>query len=230
MSAGESYPEYKNCSKCQKLLHHSEFYKSSAYHNGIESRCKRCKIGQNAIINRREDVKKRKAQAESKKWRTDPDYRKKKTEYQKTYKERPGVKERYAELQLSYNRRRPERVLEISRRTYEKNKDKPENICSARIRARIYLAMRGKAKSGKTFELLGYTPEDLRRHIEKQFCKGMSWGNYGEWHIDHIVPLSSFEISSWDDPELKAAWDLTNLRPIWSKENLQKSARLTHLV
>ena len=90
--------------------------------------------------------------------------------------------------------------------------------------------MRGKAKSGKTFELLGYTPEDLRRHIEKQFCKGMSWGNYGEWHIDHIVPLSSFEISSWDDPELKAAWDLTNLRPIWSKENLQKSARLTHLV
>lgn len=58
----------------------------------------------------------------------------------------------------------------------------------------------------------------------------MTWDNFGDWHIDHILPLSSFNYSTPDEPDFKSAWALTNLRPIWAKENLEKGAkRLTLL-
>jgi 5-methylcytosine-specific restriction endonuclease McrA len=86
-------------------------------------------------------------------------------------------------------------------------------------------------KGGRsTEELIGYTVSDLRDHIERQFLRGMTWDNYGEWHIDHIVPLSSFTITGPDDPELRRAWALTNLRPLWATENLQKHKKRTHLI
>ena len=67
-------------------------------------------------------------------------------------------------------------------------------------------------------------------HLERQFLPGMTWGNRGEWHIDHIVPLASFTFTSPDDPEFRAAWALTNLRPLWAKDNIRKSAKRTHLI
>lgn len=52
----------------------------------------------------------------------------------------------------------------------------------------------------------------------------------GEWHVDHIVPLSSFDFATPDDPGFKAAWALTNLRPLWGLENMRKHAQRTHLI
>lgn len=58
----------------------------------------------------------------------------------------------------------------------------------------------------------------------------MSWANFGEWHVDHIVPLASFTFASPDDDEFRAAWSLANLQPLWALENLQKrDQRLTLL-
>ena len=53
----------------------------------------------------------------------------------------------------------------------------------------------------------------------------MTWQNMSLWHVDHILPLASFEYESASDPEFRAAWALTNLRPLWSVENLQKGAK-----
>ena len=50
----------------------------------------------------------------------------------------------------------------------------------------------------------------------------MTWDNHGEWHIDHIVPISFFEYDSTDDVEFKYCWSLYNLQPLWSGENLRK--------
>jgi hypothetical protein len=58
----------------------------------------------------------------------------------------------------------------------------------------------------------------------------MSWDNIGDWHIDHIVPLASFTFSSADDPEFRAAWALTNLRPLWAADNMRKHARREFLL
>jgi hypothetical protein len=84
--------------------------------------------------------------------------------------------------------------------------------------------------SGRTFDALGYTPSELMAHLERQFLKGMSWQNMGEWHIDHIVPLAAFQVTSTDDDDFKRAWGLTNLRPLWAKDNLRKQDKRTHLL
>jgi len=79
-------------------------------------------------------------------------------------------------------------------------------------------------KNGMSWEtLIGYTIIDLQVHLEKQFTDGMSWENYGEWHIDHIRPISSFNIESIDDDDFKLCWSLENLQPLWAIENIIKS-------
>lgn len=83
----------------------------------------------------------------------------------------------------------------------------------------------GKAKAGRSWKtFVDYTLEELMSHLERQFLPGMTWENKGEWHIDHIVPRSSFEYESPDDPEFKQAWALTNLRPLWAIDNIRKNA------
>jgi hypothetical protein len=85
-------------------------------------------------------------------------------------------------------------------------------------------------KTTKTWAALGYTVEQLRDHLEKQFRGRMSWANMGKWHIDHIVPISSFRISGLDDPEFRAAWALTNLRPLWKRDNMEKGSKQMFLI
>lgn len=77
-------------------------------------------------------------------------------------------------------------------------------------------------KEGHTSEQLGYTAEQLRKHIESLFKTGMSWENHGRgsgmWHIDHIRPIYSFPLNV--DPSIVS--ELSNLRPLWEEENLKR--------
>lgn len=59
-------------------------------------------------------------------------------------------------------------------------------------------------------------------HLQAQFKLGMSWGNYGEWHIDHLIPISASDFTSYDDASFKKCWALSNLQPLWATENLSK--------
>lgn len=98
------------------------------------------------------------------------------------------------------------------------------------IRAGVSAEIRSGSKLGrKTFDLLGYTSEQLKTHIERQFANGMSWANYGtglgKWHIDHIIPLASFSYETPDTEDFRAAWALTNFRPLWDEENRKKHAK-----
>ena len=78
-------------------------------------------------------------------------------------------------------------------------------------------------KSGWHWEyLVGYTVEELKKHIEKQFKDGMSWENYGQWHIDHIIPKSIFNYSHPSHTDFKRCWGLGNLRPLWAEDNHRK--------
>ena len=90
--------------------------------------------------------------------------------------------------------------------------------------------IRRAGRSRKVEALLGYSIDDLTRHLERQFHRRMTWAAFmrGAIHIDHIVPLSSFDISDLD--QLKAAWALTNLRPLWQRDNLAKHSTRTHLL
>lgn len=103
----------------------------------------------------------------------------------------------------------------------------------ASIRSGIYASLRGE-KRGAWQKAVGYSMTDLMRHLERQFTHGMSWENYGKgpglWHIDHIVPRKSFRVTKQGDAEFAACWALANLRPLWTEENLAKSAKRLHLL
>src|SRR3546814_9720873 len=89
----------------------------------------------------------------------------------------------------------------------------------------------GDGKNGRSWEtLVGYTVADLMAHLERQFLPGMSWDNRGEWHIDHIRPLCSFEFTSLDDPQFREAWALTNLRSDEHTSELQSLMRISYAV
>ncbi len=85
------------------------------------------------------------------------------------------------------------------------------------LRNRIYYALKGNIKSKHTIELLGCSIEQLKSHLEKKFTKGMSWNNYGKWHVDHIKPCASFDLSKAS--EQRKCFHYNNLQPLWAIEN-----------
>lgn len=83
----------------------------------------------------------------------------------------------------------------------------------------------GKRKEYRSEKYLGCTVTQAKLHIQKQFKKGMNWNNYGNaWHIDHIIPLASWDLSKEGD-RMRAA-NILNLQPLWASDNLKKGARL----
>lgn len=102
---------------------------------------------------------------------------------------------------------------------YNSNINRKIGTC---LRSRLNKALKGDIKSKGTVALLGCSISELKAHLEAKFQPGMSWENWSlhGWHIDHIVPLSSFNLSSPE--ELKKACHYSNLQPLWAKDNLKK--------
>jgi len=94
------------------------------------------------------------------------------------------------------------------------------------MRAEIRTSLNGTKNGRKWQELVGYSLQDLIKHLEKQFQPGMTWDNYGKWHLDHIVPLSVFHHSTPLDLDFKRCWALDNLQPLWAKDNMKKKDKL----
>lgn len=80
----------------------------------------------------------------------------------------------------------------------------------------------GKQKEDETIKLLGYSAIQLKEYIESLFTEGMSWDNYGEWHIDHIKPVSSYG----SDTPVDVVNSLENLQPLWAFDNLSKGNKI----
>ena len=87
----------------------------------------------------------------------------------------------------------------------------------------------GANKNGHHWEdLVGYSMDQLKAHLESLFTIGMSWETWGKfgWHIDHIRPRSSFFFDSYEDKAFKQCWSLSNLQPLWWKDNLEKASKV----
>ena len=95
----------------------------------------------------------------------------------------------------------------------------------ARISTIIRQKMQGKRKAGSAVKDLGCTLMELMDHLESKFQDGMNWENYGEWHIDHIKPLSMFDLTNEED--FKIAVHYKNLQPLWAIDNLKKSNKVS---
>jgi hypothetical protein len=142
----------------------------------------------------------------------------KKSEYSKSYYQNNKVTIRNRQNELN-------NTTEYKQKVYN-NRNKPNNKIKDRLRHRIREAIKeqyGK-KAYKTMELLGCSVDECRKWLESKFLHGMSWGNYGKWHIDHILPCASFDLTKPEE-QLKC-FHYTNLQPLWAKDNLSKGSKL----
>jgi len=91
------------------------------------------------------------------------------------------------------------------------------------LRSRLRKAIHNNQKSGSAVRDLGCSVPELKLRLESMFQPGMSWENYNfyGWHIDHIIPLSSFNLQNRE--EFLKACHYTNLQPLWAEENLKKN-------
>jgi len=169
--------------------------------------------------------------------------------YNKEYSVRnKSIKKENARLYYLKNRKR---IIEFATKYHIDNKDyyrkysrewqqnrrttDPIFRLNCSIRRSIYDSLKGN-KQGKHWEtLVNFTLNEIKNTLEKQFKKGMSWDNYGKWHIDHIKPVSAFNIVNIKDKEFKDCWTLSNLQPLWAIDNLRKGGAnrvkdLSHLL
>lgn len=106
---------------------------------------------------------------------------------------------------------------------YRRNrlKTNPAFKLSIILRSRLRMALNKQYKSGSAVRDLGCSIEELKVYLENKFQPGMTWNNHGEWHIDHIKPLATFDLT--DRKQLLEACHYTNLQPLWAKDNLSKN-------
>lgn len=165
-------------------------------------------------------------------------------EYQRRYyhslpKEKRKTEKQKADTRAWYQRNRtPERIAKARAKTREwqrVNKERLNKYIRDRrktdlcFRLRLHLrsvvrnALSGKSKAARTLALLGCTNwQELRDKIASKFKPGMSWGNWGEWHIDHVRPLASADMSNPEDQ--KAVFHVDNLEPKWAVDNNEKAS------
>ncbi len=106
---------------------------------------------------------------------------------------------------------------------YFRNRRKNDSLfkLTGNLRSRIwsFLKVKNLNKTNTLITMLGCDLETFKTHIKHQFKKGMTWENYGKWHIDHILPLCI----SKDINDVKKLMHYTNLQPLWAEENLKKA-------
>jgi len=187
----------KTCRKCNKSYHTSLFYKRSAVSDGLDSYCISCrKEFTNSYYDRnRESQLKR-------------------------------VKNYQQENPDKVSRTRLKRIDKMNKyaREYKKAKFNSDPLfkLSCNLRRSISHAFSGKRKSKNSIKLLGCPFADAKKHLERLFQPGMTWENYGKWHLDHKIPLSSAN----NIESLEKLWYYTNLQLLWAKDNLTKSDKL----
>lgn len=125
-----------------------------------------------------------------------------------------------------YNKNKPRLMaknIESQRERYKRCEKTKASVAARNMLKRVLY--QGKMKKyGGTYEILGYSRDDLMSRMESMFTGEMSWDNYGDWHIDHIVPVSWFLEREVFDPSVINA--LNNLQPLWAADNLSKSNKL----
>ncbi|MFA5567980.1 MAG: hypothetical protein WC972_04955 [Trueperaceae bacterium] len=137
-----------------------------------------------------------------------------------------GTEEQYLAAWLRLRREDRGGVIAAQKRARAAAKKRRlEASPSARVRnataARLWAALKGQS-DGALFSRLGYSAGALVAHLEARFQPGMSWANYGRWHVDHIRPCASFDLT--DPAEFEWCWSLENLQPLWAADNIAKGA------
>ena len=226
----------KMCSKCGIKKKLSEFGKQNDHKKGLCSQCKYCRSLAGKIYHQfhKELINKRnKKYADA--------HREEKAKTSKTYYE--SHKEellKQCKLYRDFHKKERKEANKKYQRTYRKERRKRQkermktdiNFKIRRnLRSRVFQALKKNAKSLPTMFLIGCEIEYLVHHLQCQFTKGMNWDNHGngwngkkQWHIDHIKPCASFDLTK--TREQKKCFNYTNLQPLWAVDNRKKGNKI----
>lgn len=195
----------KKCSKCAKTKSLEYFNFQKASKGGHYPYCKECTKEQN------------------KKYRTAN--KEKCNQYNLLYYQKN--KEYLCKRQSEYNQKNKVKNNEYKKKYIFKKRRKDLNYnIKLLLRSRIHHALKGLSKVSSSSLAIGCSLEFLKSYIEDKFQPGMTWENWSlhGWHLDHIIPLSAFDLS--DKNQFFKAFNYTNLQPLWAKENLKKSNKV----
>jgi len=223
--------ETKKCTKCLEEKELTEFHKRKYSSTGINPQCKKCiYLYKNSPSVKSKSkkyylkIKKRKSLLNK------LDYIKnknKRLERQKNNRE--SIRKWELEYRRNYRLKNKEKLNKrIREQKTKRRKIDPLFKLKERLRGRIrsYISDSGYIKTSKTEEILGCNFETVKKHIERQFKKGMTWQNHGHlgevWHIDHKIPLASAKT----EEELIKLCHYTNLQPLWERDNRYKGAKI----
>ena len=197
----------KYCAKCNKTLPHSAFYKNKRRKDGLQTYCKPCMKVTNQV-----NYKNHKTEwdARTKKYGKTEKNKKYRREWaKKKYDSDPEHRKKCIEKVVNYERKKLATDTEFKIKHY--------------LRSRLRKALKGKIKYESTMELVGCSTEELCKHLAGKFKEGMTWENYGSWHVDHIKPCASFDLTKKEEQE--KCFHYTNLQPLWALENIKKGKK-----
>ena len=216
----------KVCTECKEEKEISNFHIKKSSSDGHKSKCKKCisVLSKEYYLDNKNNI--------LKKCKTYKNNNKEKCKIsRKTYYN--NNKEKCKEVDRLYYKENKENKR-ITRNEYRKNnrekvrlqekalKDKNPTYrlgCSVRTLIGNSISKKGYRKNSKTANILGVSIPEFKIYLESQFKQGMSWENRGDWHIDHIIPISFAE----NEEEVIMLNHYTNLRPLWKVENLSKN-------
>jgi hypothetical protein len=223
----------KKCAKCKVEKEITCFGKRADNNDGLMHQCKECrkefqkeyyKKNKHKAIkyyeNNKQKIKEYRKNNKDKLKEYIKEYRKNNKDKLKEYKK--NNKQKIREKNKEYRKNNRVGINEYQKKyNSTRLKEDPLYKMKSNLRSRTYKAFKhkGYSKKTKTQEMLGIDWEIAKKHIERQFTKGMNWSNQGDWHIDHIIPLSSANT----EERLKKLCHYTNLQPLWAVDNLIKS-------
>jgi len=226
----------KVCPKCGKLKPKSEFYADKRNSDGVREKCKACysiASRENRLANydRKRETDKRWALANPERIKESRKLRYAKNPYGE---KRTGKLWRAKNLDRSnatskkWREANPAKVQITRRRAEAKRRNSVKGKLGITVSNNIRYSLKNNSKAGCHWEaLVGYTIDELKKHLEKQFTGEMNWGNHGSyWHIDHKIPVAVFNFKTPDDMDFKKCWALKNLQPLEAIENIKKGAMI----
>lgn len=210
----------KQCSKCKKLKENTEFYKDKSQISGLETRCKACKKEYYHDHRQERKIYYRQNKERIKlKNAMNSDV---KREYDKIYRKKN--KETRCENAKIYNLTHKE-ARNIHRRNRLRTDKDYRMISCLRTKLSLSSLLKLKEDNDTIVKLIGCSINDLKKHLEKQFKKGMAWNNYGkkygQWQMDHIIPCCAFDLTK--ESEQIKCFNYMNLQPLWTRENELKA-------
>lgn len=211
--------EEKHCYKCETWKPLDDFGIDNMMWDGLAFYCKKC-VNKVSKQYRRDYPEKRKASTRNY-YLNNLEKCKEATE--KYCRNNP---EKRDETVRRWQKSNPDKIRQYKKTTKARRYLSPKNRLCDRLGSYISRSLQGN-KNGIHWEtLVGWKIQDLIRHLEYLFQLGMTWSNYGKWHIDHKVPVSVFNFTSPGHADFKRCWALSNLQPMWAGDNIKKSAKL----